>query len=229
MNDIEKKEYFTKLNNQYHLMGRIMLLVAYLMMFAAPFLFSYILGSWPNLAGFIGGFLNVAVVFLPISIVEFLVYSPMMGVGGTYIGFLTGNLTNVRIPCLMNARDIAKTKPGSAEEEVISTLSVASSAVTTILVVFAGVLVLAPVAHILENPLLAPAFDNVVAALFGALGLKYFMKQPKVAVVPLVLMTLLCILVPALIAETSILIIPAGLLAMGIGVYLVKKGKIQTD
>jgi len=89
------------------------------------------------------------------------------------------------------------------------------------------VLLLSPLRHILAEPVLAPAFDNVVAALFGALGLKYFIKQPKIAIVPLVLLTLLCILVPSMISQTSILIIPAGLIALGIGYVLFKKEKIK--
>ena len=71
-----------------------------------------------------------------------------------------------------------------------------------------------------------PAFDNVVPALFGALGLKYFSKSPKIAAVPVLFMTLLCVLAPSMISQTSILIIPSGALALAIGYVLFKKGKL---
>ena len=69
--------------------------------------------------------------------------------------------------------------------------------------------------------MLVPAFDNVVPALFGALGLKYFAKSPKIAVIPVAVMTLLCVLVPAAISQTSLLIIPSGAMALAIGLSLI--------
>ncbi|MBQ5783185.1 MAG: hypothetical protein IIV99_07370, partial [Oscillospiraceae bacterium] len=63
-------------------------------------------------------------------------------------------------------------------------------------------------------------------ALFGALGLKYFAKSPKIAAVPLILMSLLCIFIPSMINQTSVLMIPCGALALAIGFILFKKGKI---
>ena len=109
---------------------------------------------------------------------------------------------------------------------IIYTLSVASSAIFTTLVIVVGVVLMIPLRPVLENPVLVPAFDNVVPALFGALGLKYFSKSPKIAVVPVLFMTLLCVLVPSMISQTSILIIPSGALALAIGYVLFKKGKL---
>ncbi len=93
-------------------------------------------------------------------------------------------------------------------------------------VIVVGVVLMIPLRPVLENPVLVPAFDNVVPALFGALGLKYFSKSPKIAVVPVLFMTLLCVLVPSMISQTSILIIPSGALALAIGYVLFKKGKL---
>ena len=85
---------------------------------------------------------------------------------------------------------------------------------------------LIPLQPVLQSETLAPAFDYVVPALFGALGLKYFAKSPQIAVIPVVLMSLLCILVPSMISQTSILMIPSGALALLIGFLLFKKGKL---
>ena len=83
-----------------------------------------------------------------------------------------------------------------------------------------------PLQPILQQEALTPAFNNVVPALFGALGLKYFAKSPKIAAIPLLLMSLLCVFVPAMIKETSILLIPSGGLALLIGFVLYKKDKL---
>ena len=222
----EKQTWFTKFNNQLHILGRITLGIGVILMLAAPFVIGVLLDAAPNLNGFLKGIARVAVIYVPVGIVEFLVYAPMLGAGGSYLLFITGNVTNLKIPCAMNARDIAKTEVGTPENEIISTLSVATSSLVTMLVLFVGVLLLVPLRPILENPVLTPAFDTVVPALFGALGLKYFSKAPKIAIVPLASMTLLCVLVPAAIPQTSILLIPAGGLALGIGYLLYKKGRI---
>ena len=110
----------------------------------------------------------------------------MLGAGGSYLAFITGNVTNMKIPCAMNARDIAKTEVGTPENEIVSTISVAVSAIVTTLVILVGVILLVPLQPVLNNPVLQPAFNNVVPALFGALALKYFAKSPKIAIIPLV-------------------------------------------
>jgi hypothetical protein len=132
----------------------------------------------------------------------------------------------MKIPVVMNSKEIAQTESGTIEHEIISTISVAVSAMVTTLVIVAGVLLIVPLQPILQNEALLPAFNNVVPALFGALGLKYFAKSPKIAVIPLLVMSLLCIFVPSMITQASTLIIPAGALALIIGFVLFKKGKI---
>ncbi len=218
---MDKEKFLEEFNRQQHRLGRIMLISAALLLLAVPFMLGAIYGAFPDFKGFINGFIKVGIVYIPVGIVEFLVYAPMLGNGGSYLTFLTGNVTNLKIPCAMNARDIAKTEVGTAENEIISTLSVAS-----MLVIFAGVLLLVPLTPVLENPVLTPAFDTVVPALFGALGLKYFKKSMKIAAIPLLSMTLLCVFVPAAISQTSILLIPAGGMALLIGYILWKKDKL---
>jgi hypothetical protein len=129
----------------------------------------------------------------------------------------------MKIPVVMNSKEIAQTESGTIEHEIISTISVAVSAMVTMLVIVAGVLLIVPLQPVLQNEALLPAFNNVVPALFGALGLKYFVKSPKIALVPLLVMSLLCIFVPSMISQTSVLLIPSGALALGIGFVLFKK------
>lgn len=227
MNEQQKAEYFEEINNGFHRLGRALIIIGVAALLAFPFFIAWYYDVQIDWVGFGAGLINVGLIYYPVGIVEFLVFSPMVGVGGSYLSFLTGNLTNLKIPCAMNAKDIARTKDGTPENEIVSTLSIASSALTTMVVLSLGVLLMVPLSPVLESPALKPAFDNVVAALFGALGLKYFIKQPKVAAIPLALLTALCIFVPAMIEQTSILIIPAGLIALGVGYYMFRKGKLK--
>lgn len=219
-------ENLEKLNRDLHRMGRITLSLGILFLVAVPFIIGAANGVMPDLKGFLVGFAKVGIIYIPVAIVEFLVYSPMLGTGGSYLAFITGNVTNMKIPCAINARDIAGTRVGTAENEIVSTISVATSAIVTMLIIVAGVILMIPLRPVLENPVLVPAFDHVVPALFGALGLKYFSKSPRIAVIPVLCMTLLCVLVPAAISQTSLLMIPAGGMALLIGYILFKKGKI---
>lgn len=226
MENKTKEQFFEEFNNGLHRIGRITLVLATILLVAVPFMIGAINGVSPDLVGFLKGFANVGIIYIPMAVVEFLIYTPMLGVGGSYLSFLTGNVTNMKIPCAMNARTIAKTEVGTPENEIVSTLSVATSAIVTTLVIVVGVILLVPLQPVLQSKTLSPAFDNVVPALFGALGLKYFSKSPKIAVIPLFAMCLLCIFVPSMISQTSILMIPSGILALVIGFVLFKKGKL---
>lgn len=226
MSEEQKRQFLDDFNNGLHRMGRIFLIISVIALVAVPFVIGAINGVMPDGMGFLSGFAKVGIIYIPVAIVEFLVYTPMLGVGGSYLTFITGNVTNLKIPCAMNARDIAGTQAGTPENEIISTISVATSAIVTTLVIVAGVVLIIPLKPILENPVLLPAFDNVVPALFGALALKYFSKSLKLAAIPFVTMTLLCILVPAATSATSFLLIPAGGMALAIGYVMFKKGML---
>jgi len=226
MNMTEKEKFFTDFNNGLHRLGRITLILAVLMLIAVPFVIGSVNGVSPSMTGFLSGFAKVGLIYIPVAIVEFLVYTPMLGVGGSYLSFITGNVTNMKIPCVMNSKEIAGTESGTPEHEIISTISVATSAIVTTVVIIAGVIMLVPLQPVLQSETLMPAFNNVVPALFGALGLKYFIKSPQIAVIPLLLMSALCVFVPAAISQTSLLLIPSGGLALVIGYVLFKKGKL---
>ena len=208
-----------------HRIGRICTVITLILLVGAPFLMGTYLGALPDLSAVAKAFLAVGLVWTVSSVVEFLIYTPMLGAGGGYLAFITGNLINMKIPCAVNARDIVGAKTGTPENEIISTLSIATSSLVTILVLALGVLLLTPLQPILQSEALQPAFENVVPALFGAMAYKYYRNHMNVAVAPLVLMSALFILVPSLISSTSMMIIPSGALAIGIAWLLYRKQK----
>lgn len=209
-------ESFEKYNAGTHILGRVFSVITLVLLVGAPFMIGLFLGAMPDLPAVGKGFLSVGIIWFVSSIVEFLVYTPMLGAGGGYLAFITGNLINMKIPCAINARDQVGAKSGTQENEIISTLSIAASSLVTILVLALGVLLLVPLQPVLQSEVLQPAFENVVPALFGAMAYKYFRGNLKIAAAPLVLMSLLFILVPSLTGSTSFMIIPSGGLAIGI-------------
>ncbi len=219
----EKQKFFDEFNNSLHVLGRVTMVLMIGLLLLVPIAFGMMNDLSPDWNGFVNGIIKVAIIYYPTSIVEFLIYTPMLGVGGSYLSFITGNVTNMRIPCAMNAASIAKTEPGTAEHEIISTIAVATSAITTTVVILVGVLLIVPLQPVLQSEALQPAFNNVVPALFGALGLKYFAKSLRLSAPPLVLMSVLCIMMPSLINQTSTMMIPVGALALVLGYVLWKK------
>ena len=177
-----------------HRLGRIVSVITLVLLVGAPFAIGALLGAEPDLV----------------------VYTPMLGAGGSYLAFITGNLINMKIPCAMNAKELVNAKSGTAENEVIATLSIATSALVTIVVLALGVVLLIPLQPVLQSPVLAPAFDNVVPALFGAMAYKYYRKDPLLALIPLTVMIVLFTLVPSLTSSTSFMIIPSGALAIAL-------------
>lgn len=212
-NILLQKDYERYLNAT-HTLGRILTAVVLILLVGAPFVIGIYLGSMPNISAAVKAFLGVGLVYLISGIVEYLIYVPMLGAGGSYLAFITGNLINMKIPCAINARDIVGVKSGTPENEIISTLSIATSSLVTILVLAAGVILMIPLQPVLQSPVLQPAFETVVPALFGAMACKYYRSNWTVALIVLAVMSLLFIFVPSLIGSTSMMVIPSGALAI---------------
>lgn len=210
MNENQKKEYLEKYNQRTHLFGRIGLIIGIILLFGAPFAMGLSLNAMPDMSAFGKGLAQIAIIYIPSCIVEFLIYTPMLGAGGSYLAFITGNLINMKIPCALNARDIVGTEAGTTENEIVSTLSIAASSLVTTVVIALGVFMIIPLRPILEAEVLQPAFNNVVPALFGAMAVKYFRKGKKLVAIPLVVMTVLFICVPSLISSVGFLMILSG-------------------
>lgn len=215
---------FELYNARTHRIGRLACLLCLVLFLGAPFLMGAVLGGMPDMSAFGRALLAVGPVWIISSVAEYLIYTPMLGAGGGYLAFITGNLINMKIPCAINARDMVGAKSGTPENEIISTLSIATSSLVTVLVLAVGVVLLLPLQPVLQSPALQPAFDNVVPALFGAMAYKYFRGNLKIAALPVVAMCLLFIFVPSLSSATSFMILPSGAIAIAIAFALHKKG-----
>ena len=223
MNLEEKQKYFDEYNNRTHTWGRICASTIIILLVGAPFIIGAWLGAMPNMRAAGRAFLAVGIFPLVSSIVEYLLYVPMLGAGGSYLGFITGNILNLKIPGAINARDIVGAKSGTPENEIIATLSIAASSLVTVLVIATGVILMIPLQPVIQSPALQPAFECVVPALFGAMMFKYFKGNMKIAIAPLFVMSVLFILVPGLTGSTSTMVIPSGFIAMTLAYALFTK------
>jgi len=199
------------MNDQYrndmHKYGRIFMVMGILVMFLAPLTIWLVTGVAPNWAQMIAGVVALSVIYLPGGLIEMMTYSPLLGTSATYLAFVTGNLINLKVPCVMNATEICKTEINTPENEVVSTISVAFSSITTVLILSLGILLLIPLKPVLQSELLAPAFSWVISALFGALGYKYFKGNWKMIIAPMIVVIILSIFIPTFVNGQVIIII----------------------
>ena len=207
-----------------HSLGRFWMAIMLLVMFCLPFGICVIMKTFPDFsAPFWAAFIPLFLSDIPSGIGELIAYAPILGTGGTYLAFITGNLSNLKIPCAMTARKMAGTEIGTEENEVVSTLSVAASAITTTVVLAIGVLMITPLTPILENPTLLPAFKTVIPAMFGALGYKYASDNPKVAILPLALGIAVFLIAPQLTSGVSIMVFVIAAISIIATCFLYKK------
>lgn len=181
-------------------------MVAVLMVF--PIAAAVIFGAAPDWNGLFMGLLATAPMYWAVGVVETITYIPMLGAGGSYLSFVTGNISNLKLPCALNALEQAGVKASSEEGEVVSTIAIAVSSVVTTFIIILGVLLITPLTPVLSSPVLSPAFDQMIPALFGGLGVAFVSRNWKLAIAPVTLMLILFIAVPALNAGTVGIMVP---------------------
>ena len=209
-----------------HTLGRIWMALAISVVLLVPVSICIRYSAWPSLTAVLKGLLGVAPIFWTVGIIEVFTYGPMLGSGGSYLAFVTGNITNLKAPSALNAMENARVRPGSEEGEIISTIAIATSSLVTTAVIALGVLGLAFLTPLLNDPVLKPAFDNILPALFGGLAVVYISKNWKIALTPALFMVALFLLVPSLAGSVGILVPVGALISIGMARILYKKGLV---
>ena len=208
-----------------HRAGRIWNLCMMLAMFLYPILVGLIYGAAPDGHGLVMGLIATAPMYWAVGIVETFTYVPMLGAGGSYLSFVTGNISNLKLPCAINALEQNNVSANSEEGEIISTIAIATSSIVTTVIIILGVILIVPLTPVLEAPVLEPAFAQMLPALFGGLGVAFVSRNWKIAVAPVVLMLVLFIFVPALNAGTVGIMVPVSVLfTIAVSRLLYKRG-----
>ena len=192
-----------------------------------PVIVGLIFRAMPDWAGFGLGLIATAPMYWAVAVVEVFTFIPMLGAGGSYLSFVTGNISNLKLPCAINALENAKVDAKSEEGEIISTIAISVSSIVTTVIIALGVILIVPLDPILSNEALTPAFDQMLPALFGALGVALVSKNWKIAIAPVSLMLILFIFVPALDSSTVGIMVPVGVIfTIVFSRFLYKKGLI---
>ena len=207
-----------------HRDGRIWNIGVMILLIMFPVSVALIFGAAPDWGALLVGLIDTAPMYWAVGVVETITFVPMLGAGGSYLSFVTGNISNLKLPCAINALEQNEVSASSEEGEVISTIAIATSSIVTTIIIIIGVILIVPLSPILEAPVLEPAFAQMLPALFGGLGVAFVSKNWKIAIAPVVLMLVLFIGVPALNAGTVGIMVPVSVLfTIGVSRILYKK------
>lgn len=208
-----------------HRDGKIWGIAIGLLIMLFPLIVSLVFQTSPEYSVLLKGLIATAPMYWAVGIVEIFTYVPMLGAGGTYLSFITGNISNLKLPCAVDAMERANVKASSEEGEVISTIAIAVSSIVTTVIIIIGVICIVPLTPILESPVLEPAFDMILPALFGGLAVVFISKNLKLSIAPVILMLILFISVPALNSGTVGIMVPVGVVfTVATARILYKKG-----
>ena len=211
--------------NSVHRDGRIWNIGMMLLLILFPVSAAFLFGAAPDWGALALGLLATAPMYWAVGIIETFTFVPMLGAGGSYLSFVTGNISNLKLPRALNALEQNGVSASSEEGEIISTIAIAVSSIVTTVIILIGVICIVPLTPILEAPVLEPAFAQMLPALFGGLGVAFVSKNWKIAVAPVVLMLILFIFIPALNAGTVGIMVPVSVLfTIAVSRILYKKG-----
>ena len=195
-----------------HRDGTIWNLTVMVLLLAFPLSVAAIFGAAPDWKALGLGLLATAPMYWAVGAIETVTFVPMLGAGGSYLSFVTGNISNLKLPCAINALEQNGVSANSEEGEIISTIAIATSSIVTTIIIIIGVICIVPLTPILEAPVLVPAFEQMLPALFGGLGVAFVSKNWKIAIAPVLLMLVLFIFVPALNAGTVGIMVPVSVI-----------------
>lgn len=197
-----------------------------LVLLAFPFAVALIFKAISNWNGLFKGLIATAPMYWAVGVVEVITYIPMLGVGGSYLSFVTGNISNLKLPCALGALEQANVKADTEEGEVISTIAIAVSSIVTTVIIILGVLLIIPLQPILQSKILQPCFEQILPALFGGLGIVFISKNWKIAIAPIILMLILFIFTGLGAGDVGIMVPVGVLFTIAISRIMYKKGWI---
>ena len=208
-----------------HRDGRIWNISVMILLLAFPETVAILFNVTPDWGALGLGLVATLPMYWAVGAIETVTYVPMLGAGGSYLSFVTGNISNLKMPCALNALEQNGVSANSEEGEVISTIAIATSSIVTTLIVLLGVICIIPLTPVLSHPALQPALEQILPALFGGLGVAFVSKNWKLALAPICLMLVLFIFIPALDSGTVGIMVPvSALFTIAVGRIMYKRG-----
>lgn len=217
-----------------HRTGRIFMIGFLLYAIAIPVICCIVFGAWPKPQAILPGLMTVLMMLGIQSVLEVGLYTPILG-SSSYLTFATGNIMNLKIPCVMNAQKVAEVETNTTAGDAVALISTCVSSIVTIVVLAIGMLLIVPLRPFLESAVAQSASNYLLAALFGSIAVgflapqkgKHVMKNKLwVCLIPFILTTLLAVSGQLKSSMAMVMILVAIPLCIFTGRILYKKGVI---
>ena len=166
--------------------GKITMLLGIITCFLPAIVISVVYGHMPPVSAIIAGTISQISVSGAVYIVEPISYFPILGIPGTYLTFLSGNTSNMRVPCSSVAQEAAGVEMGTEKGSVISTIGIAVSIIVNVVILTVGAV--AGNAIISAMPAsMKDALNFLLPALYGAVFGQFAISRPKLAGVAVII------------------------------------------
>lgn len=175
---IVQREYFPAA----HRIGLITSLLHVAIFFLPPIYLMVFYGLPAEWGAVMQGAASVWSFSVPFWFLEPVSYFLILGICGTYISFLAGNISNFRLPVSAVAQEVAQVPQGSHEGEVISALAITATQVMITISSLTGALFVSAIVGALPPPIVA-AFDWLLPSIWGAIVVQFGLRNWRYAVV----------------------------------------------
>lgn len=177
MKDFYEKEYIPSV----HRLGKITGYLGALLSFVPALVLAVVYGLLPNWAALLTSAIAAVSAFGILWFVEPISYFAVLGPVGTYMAFLSGNISNMRLPCASMAQVAADVQPGTEKGSIVATLGMAISIIINVSVLTIGVILGSSILSKLPASF-TDALNYLLPALFGALLMQFAMNQRKLGI-----------------------------------------------
>lgn len=188
---MNKEAYSVEYVQKMRRTGKIIGCLGIVFSFLPALILGLVYNTWPVWGALVPAFVSTASVFGLLWVLEPIMYYPILGEIGTYMAFLSGNISNMRVPCATMAQVAAEVEPGTDEGTIVATLGMGVSVVINILVLTLGVILGSNVLAMLPASVVS-SLNLILPALFGALFMQHAFAKRKLACIMCVIALAYC-------------------------------------
>lgn len=194
MADVDPVVYERDFLKPIHFVGRWTNLVAVLFMFLPSVWLWLQYGIFPPGNHIAYGMTLALTYAVPFWIIEPIAYYPTLGNAATYMSFLAGNISNMRLPCAAVAQEVAGVEEGSHKGELVATVGIAISIWLSILAVLIGAVATGAIMDTFPQWWQVAFKTYLLPAVFGAVYGQFALRGWKYAIVALIISGVLLLL-----------------------------------
>ncbi len=173
---MDERKKFTKWIYRFGISSSVVL---FALMVLFPVAISAVYGVWPKFSDIWPACIALFLFMIPWFPGESFGCMPIMGPGALYLSYVTGNVTNLRMPVTIGTMNALGLEANTDECHTMSIIACGASNITTVVVLFFGMLLAVPLQPVLSNESLQPAFNYALPALFGGLIAQTILKRGK--------------------------------------------------